>query len=115
MSSPSTAKRCASASHNCSSHSAPPLVEFVAVDNRLDVFSGRGKIDVLDELFHWYISGAISAPPLDATGAGIVLCQCEWERVGLMFPVFDRTKQIRCTSLPVRLPIATLTMITIGQ
>src|SRR6266480_837915 len=44
---------------------------------------------------------AASAPPLRATGAGIVFCQCERDGIRLLFPVFDRAMQIPRASLQI--------------
>src|SRR5205814_4817684 len=92
------------------------LIELVAIDNRLDVFPCSGKIDVLEELFHRYIGDTVSAAPaLSATGAGVVLRQCERKRIGLMLPMFDGTMQIPTARLQVRFRIEKLFHLKAGD
>src|SRR5216117_2037624 len=98
------------------SHSPAALIELVAIDNRLDVLARSGKIDVLQELFHRYIGNIVTAAPsLGATGAGVVLCQGERNRIGLKLPVFDRAMQIPRACLQVYLRIEELVGREIGD
>src|SRR5207244_6018491 len=82
---------------------------------RLDVLSRSGEIDVLEKRPHRCVGNAVSAPPLGATGAGVVLCQGKRKRIGLMFPVFDRATQIPRARFQIRLRIEKLVDIEIGD
>jgi hypothetical protein len=79
----------------CPSHPAATLIEFVAVDDRLDVSTRCGKIDLLKKLAFRYLGNGVStAPALGTTGAGVVLRQSEWSWIGLMVPVRHGAMQI---------------------
>src|SRR4029078_9612388 len=70
------------------SHSAALLIEFVAVDNRFDVSTRAGKINLFKKLAFRYFGKAVSAaPPLGTTGAGVIFRQSERSWIGLMAPV----------------------------
>src|SRR5580765_2359094 len=100
----------------CPSHPAATLIEFVAVDNRLDVSTRCGEIDLLKELAFRYLGNAVStAPTLGTTGAGVVLSQSERSWIGLMAPVSHGAMQIPAASFQICLWFEKLIRIETGD
>src|SRR5258708_35313983 len=85
-----------------SSHPPAALIEFVAVDNRLDVSARCGEIDLLKKLAFRYLGNAVSTAPAPGTsGAGVVFRQSERSWIGLMVPVFHGPMQIPAARLQI--------------
>src|SRR6476469_6377861 len=113
-------KRDAPGSHNfarCfSSHPPSALIEFVAVDNRLDVSARCGEIDLLQKLPFRYLGFAVStAPAARTSGTGVVFRQSKRSWVGLMIPVFHGAMQIPGACLQICLWFEKLIRIETGD
>src|SRR3954470_24689747 len=87
-----------------SSHSPAALIEFVALDNRFDVSTRCGEIDLLQKLPFRYLSNAVSTGPTSGTrGAGVVFRQGERSWIALMVPMFHGSMQIPGARLEIGL------------
>src|SRR6476469_5927950 len=98
------------------SHPTTLLIESVTIDNRLDVSTRCGEIDLLKKLAFRYLGNAFAAAPtLSAAGTGVVLRQSKRCWVGLMAPAFHGTMQIPAARLEICLGIEKLIRIETGD
>jgi hypothetical protein len=78
------------------SHPPTALVEFVAVDNRLDVSTSSGEMVFLKKLTFWCLGDVIAtASTVDTTGAGIALDESKKERISVPHRVFGTKRVVR--------------------
>src|SRR5262245_2796993 len=99
-----------------SSHPPAALIELVAVDNRLDISTRCGEIDLLKKLLFRYLGKPFSTTPtLGAAGASVVLRQSKSSWIGLMVPMFHSAMQIPGACLQICLWFEKLIRIETGD